>query len=345
MKIRKHRGRRSRVHRKRMRMIRAFIMLLVLFAVGAGLAFLVEHFQEENIVNADRQMTVYEDVQGEPTIYVNGQWYAEKDLESLLVIGVDDLGDISGADSYNNGSQADFLLLLLHDRETNESIALHINRDTMTEVPILGVTGAAAGSRREQLALAYYYGQGEEDSCINTVNAVSNLLYGVEIEHYVAVTMNAVPILNNWAGGVRLEMLDDFSDINPEMVQGQEALLWGDDALSYVQVRASLADSSNLNRMKRQRQYAFAWFEKAQPLFYDYQKVADLLSDLDQYYYSDCSIEEIKSLVEQFSKYPPQKICEIEGEAAVETLYMEYHVDEAALQALTLEMFYRPVNA
>ena len=343
--FRRHRRhRRSRSHRKNMRMIRACAALLVLFAFGAGIALLVEHFHKEDIENAEEQLTVYESVRGMPTIFVNGGWYAERDIESLLVIGVDDLGEITGADSYNSGSQADFMVLLMRDRDTNESAALHINRDTMTQVPILGVTGQRAGSRWEQIALAYYYGKGEQDSCENTVNAVSNLLYGVEIDHYLAVTMDAVPIMNDWVGGVRLEMLDDFSDINPDMVKGEKVLLWGEDALHYVQVRAGLDDSSNLNRMNRQRQYASAWFDKARPMMTDYKEVAQLFSDLQPYHYSDCSVDELKNVMEAFSKYPPENVYEIAGEAAVESVYMEYHADEAALQQMVLDLFYRPVE-
>ena len=337
-------SRRSRTHRKHMRMVRACAALLILFALGAGIALLVEHFHAEEIENAEEQLTVYEDVRGEPTIFVNGQWYVERDMETLLIIGADDLGEITGADSYNSGSQADFMVLLMRDRDTNESVALHINRDTMTQVPILGVTGNKAGSRWEQIALAYYYGQGEQDSCENTVDAVSNLLYGVPIEHYLAVTMDAVPIMNDWVGGVRLEMLDDFSDINPDMIKGEEVLLWGEDALHYVQVRAGREDSSNLSRMERQRQYASAWFDKARPLMTDYKEVAALFTDLQPYHYSDCSVDELKNIMEAFSQYPPERVYEIEGEAAVGTVYMEYHADEAALQQQVLDLFYRPAD-
>lgn len=326
-----------------MRLLKRCGILALVVAFGVGGAYCVETFLAPEIENADERLTVYDSAAEAPSIYLNGKWYAERDMESFLVIGVDDLGEISGADSYNNGSQADFLALLIHDRESNQSAAIHLNRDTMTDVPILGVTGASAGSRFEQLALAYYYGQGAEDSCKNTVKAVSNLLYGIEIDHYAAVTMDAVPILNNWVGGVRLEVLDDLTSVNPELEQGKEALLWGEDALHYVQARYGLEDSSNLNRMERQRQYASAWFEKAEPLFHDYQAMSELLEDLSDYAYSDCGLEELADIAETFSDAPPETVYTLPGQA-VAAEYMEYHIDETALQEMVLKLFYREVD-
>ena len=275
---------------------------------------------------------------------MDGQWYASRELDTLLVIGVDDMGDIQGEDSYNNGSQADFITLLLKDRNSGESAALHINRDTMADVPILGVTGQIAGSRREQIALAYFYGQGAQDSCENTLRAVSNLLYGVEIDHYIAVTMDAVPILNDWAGGVKLELLDDFTHVDTRFKKGSEQILWGDEALAYVQARAGVGDSSNLSRMQRQRQYARTWFEQAVPLFRNYESLAELFSSLQDYSYTNCTIEDLQSMLDGFSRNPPQCIQELEGRTMIQDVYMEYHVDEVALQALVLELFYAPVG-
>jgi len=335
-------SRRSREQRRNIRLLKKAGLLLAIFAVGTAIAFAVEFLCEPEIEYAEEQLTVYESDEAQPSIFVGDQWYAQRNLETLLVIGVDDLGEITGADSYNNGSQADFLALLIRDLDTNQSTALHINRDTMTDVPILGVTGAQAGTRREQLALAYYYGQGEEDSCENTVAAVSNLLYGAPIDHYIAVTMDAVPIMNDWAGGVRLEILDDFTAINPDLIQGTEALLLGEDALHYVKTRAGLSDSTNLNRMERQRQYASAWFEKAKPRFNDYQALAELMDDVEPYYYSSCSLEQLKDLASAFADHPPEISHQLPGQA-VTNQFMEFHVDEPALQALVLDLFYKPI--
>lgn len=345
--ISRRRRRRHRDHHLRRyarRRILSAAAVLLAFGVCCVLGYIAASHLAPEIEHADEQLTVYEDIEGEPSIYVNNQWYAQKDMENLLLIGVDDMGAIQGADSYNNGSQADFIVLLMRDRKSGETAALHINRDTMTDVPVLGVMGDAAGTRREQIALAYYYGQGDQVSCENTVQAVSNLLYGVEIDHYFAITMDAVSIMNDWAGGVKLEVMDDFSGVDPDLVKGQETILWDDDALHYVQARAGMQDSSNLRRMERQRQYAWAWFEQCQPLFRDYESMADLFSRLQGYFYSDCTLEQLQNLSTDYSGKLPEDIYTLKGEAAVDSVYMEYHVDEAALQQQVLDLFYEPVE-
>ena len=107
----------------------------------------------------------------------------------------------------------------------------------MTEIQILGVNGEPAGTMTGQLALAHTYGSGEEDSCENTVLAVENLLYGVEVDHYVSMTMDGWPSSTTWWGGVTLEVLDDFSGIDGTLVQGETVTLKGQQALTYVRSR------------------------------------------------------------------------------------------------------------
>ena len=45
------------------------------------------------------------------------------------------------ADSYNNDKQADFLMLFVIDNDTKQYTAIHVNRDTVAEIDVLGVAG------------------------------------------------------------------------------------------------------------------------------------------------------------------------------------------------------------
>ena len=112
--------------------------------------------------------------------YYNGTAYAKReDLETVLLLGVDKF-EGETPEGYVNNQQTDFLLLLVMDKQHETCTPIQLNRDTMTQIQILGVTGEPAGTFTGQLALAHTYGSGEEDSCENTVLAVSNLLYGME---------------------------------------------------------------------------------------------------------------------------------------------------------------------
>lgn len=336
-------SRRSR-RKKIRRLIIALLCIALVFAIGIFAASKMETLLSRPVENAGQQLTSYRKSASGAQYFVNGQWIAEKDMETLLVIGIDDFGGFASSDSYTNGKQSDFLVLLVRDRETGASSAIHLNRDTMTDVPVLGLGGRQAGTQELQLALAFAYGRGEEDSCKNVVNTVSNLLYGIEIDHYIAITMDAVPILNDWVGGVTVEVMDDFKDIDPTLVQGETVELHGQHALNYVRTRFGLDDSTNYHRMERQRQYASAWVDKAQPLMSDTSAVMDLILQLSDHHYSDCTAGELVEIAESYAGNMPEVFYDLEGTNTVGERFIEYYLNEDAVQQLVLDLFYMPVE-
>ena len=243
-------------------------------------------------------------VDGREITYYNGTAYAKKeDLETVLLLGVDKF-EGETPEGYLNNQQADFLLLLVMDKENETCTPIQLNRDTMTQIQILGVTGEPAGTFTGQLALAHTYGSGEEDSCENTVLAVENLLYGME-----TVTL-----------------------------QGQQAL-------TYVRSRGGLEDSSNLHRMERQRQYLSALQQQLkQASQQDSGFTLDALLQLNEYMVSDCTVNQLSDLGDSMAAYEIEDIRTTEGDAQVGEEYMEFTVDEDALQQLVLEVFYDAVD-
>lgn len=83
------------------------------------------------------------------------------------------------------------------DKENGTCQVLQLNRDTMTQIESYGVAGESAGTYEGQLALAHTYGSGGQDSCRYQAKAVSNLLYGVSVDHFCSVTMDAVAVIND----------------------------------------------------------------------------------------------------------------------------------------------------
>jgi len=339
---RKHR-RRHRT-RKRIRMCLSVCAVALVMVIGIFAAQNLENRMDVEVENAGKQMTAHTSDEGTAQVFMNGQWYQKKDVETLLVIGIDEFGTVAGSGSYNNTNQADFMMLLIRDAETGESDVIHLNRDTMTDITMLGVTGKAAGTQRAQLALAYNYGQGENDSSRNTVDAVSNLLYGMEIDHYITVTMDAVPVMNDWAGGVTLEVLDDMTSADSALVPGKEITLTGEQALAYIRTRKGLDDSTNIDRMERQRQYASAWVDAAQEQLKDENAVTQLVMQMSDYHYSDCTAQELAQYASGLGENPDAKIHELPGEAVRGEQFMEFHADDEGIQQLVLEAFYQTVN-
>ena len=284
-------------------------------------------------------------VDGREITYYNGTAYAKReDLETVLLLGVDKF-EGETPEGYINNQQADFLLLLVMDKQHETCTPIQLNRDTMTQIQILGVTGEPAGTFTGQLALAHTYGSGEEDSCVNTVLAVENLLYGVGIDHYVSLTMDGVALLNDLVGGVTVEVLDDFSGIDESLVQGETVTLQGQQALTYVRSRGGLEDSSNLRRMERQLQYLSALQQQLKAAVQQEDGFTlDALLQLNEYMVSDCTVEQLSALADNMAHYQVSDILTTPGDAQEGEEYMEFTVDEYALQQMVMDVFYEPVE-
>ena len=322
------------------------LALAVVLVVLVGLLCL-KHWDESRgqlaeSGTAGESPTVSED--SREVTYVNGQAYALRDLETILLLGVDKF-EGETPEGYLNNQQADFLLLLALDKAGETCTPIQLNRDTMTEIQILGVNGEPAGTMTGQLALAHTYGSGEEDSCENTVLAVENLLYGMEIDHYVSLTMDGVALLNDLVGGVTVEVLDDFSGIDDSLMQGETVTLQGQQALTYVRSRGGMEDSSNLHRMERQRQYLAALQQQLKAAVQQEDGFTlDALLQLNEYMVSDCTVNQLSDLGDSLATYQVGDILTTPGDAREGEEFMEFTVDEDALQQLVMDVFYEPVE-
>lgn len=324
-------------------------ILAVVLVLLAGMLLLQrwENTQDAPVSSPGPSSAVEADapVDGREITYYNGTAYAKReDLETVLLLGVDKF-EGETPEGYLNNQQADFLLLLVMDKQHETCTPIQLNRDTMTEIQILGVTGEPAGTFTGQLALAHTYGSGEEDSCENTVLAVKNLLYGVGIDHYVSLTMDGVALLNDLVGGVTVEVLDDFSGIDDSLVQGETVTLKGQQALTYVRSRGGLEDSSNLHRMERQRQYLAALQQQLKAAVQQEDGFTlDALLQLNEYMVSDCTVEQLSDLGDSLAAYQVSDILTTPGDAQEGEEFMEFTVDEDALQQLVMDVFYEPVE-
>ena len=265
------------------------------------------------------------------------------DVESFLVMGLDKRGAAQPSDSYNNDYQADFLMLFVFDNAKKEYSAIHVNRDTMARINVLGVAGQKIDTVTKQIALSHSYGNGKEVSCRNTADAVSDLLFGMKVNHYLSLTMDAVPILNDSVGGVEVTVLDDFSGVDDTLVKGQSVVLKGEQALHYVRTRYGLEDSSNNTRMERQRQYIDALQKKLlQKIESDDQFIVDTSLALSDRLVSDRSVTQLQELADKISTYKFNGIRTIEGENTVGEKFVEFYADEDSVESAVIDLFYLP---
>lgn len=279
------------------------------------------------------------------TIVRNGvEYFPRQDITVMMLLGIDQEGPVVESHSYNNTGEADVVALAVFDETNQEYSVLMLNRDTMLEMPVLGLGGKPAGTNFGQLALAHTYGSGLEDSCENTKKAVSDLLYGINIDYYLSMNMDAIALLTDSVGGVTVEVKDDFSQVDATIPMG-EVTLTGSQARNYIQGRYNVGNQLNLNRMDRHKEYMEGFMtalgEKLQASDSFVLTTYDAMAD---YMVTDCSATTFNSLINRYSDYSMKEILSPVGENVTGQQYMEFHIDEAALDELVLELFYSEKN-
>ena len=311
------------------------VLLIVAFAVG----MIAVYFWEEN--NSDFDSESDFEMAGVLT-YEGENYVVRDDVQTLLVIGIDTFStDEDSLDSYNNDKCADFLALFVFDRAQKRYSVIHINRDTITEVNVLGVGGQKVGTVQEQIALSHTYGSGLEDSCRNTARAVSKIFGGMRIDRYVSLTMDAVAALNDAVGGVTLTVMDDMTEVDPALKKDATVTLKGDMALNYIRSRSALEDKTNASRMKRQQQYMNALADK----FVAYSEANDSfsfsdLTDVAKCMVTDLSTNEIDRLIDEMPKLQKGSISALEGEFKVGK-YMEFYPYDKSVKEILVKLFYK----
>lgn len=270
------------------------------------------------------------------------EYFPRQDVETYLLMGIDRFGPVEDSGSYNNDGEADTVMVLLFDKKNETASILALNRDTMVEMPVLGIGGKTAGSAIGQLALSHTYGSGLKDSCENVRKTVSDLLLGFEIDHYISMNMDGIALLNDAVGGVKVNVTEDFSAVDPTIGMG-ETVLTGEQALSYVRLRMDVGDQLNISRMDRQKAYMEGFLTALQEkLSSDSTFAAQLFEEMSDYLVTDCSTTVLTSALERYGEYPLTEIVSPEGDNRRGETYMEFYPQEEALDALILRMFYGP---
>ncbi len=347
MKKLKNRLSRKKYHMLKMIVRRAAVLVLLIGVAAAVVVWDNGRRHREAVSEAASDQNVSgQNADGSGEIYYNNNWYQLRDdLETILVMGEDKFEAGEDEESYVNTRQTDFLMLLILDKTNQSCQVLQLNRDTMTEIESYGVTGKSTGTFTGQLALAHTYGTGGKDSCRNTVKAVSNLLYNIPIDHYISLTMDAVPIINDAVGGVKVTVLDDMTGEDPALIKGAEVTLKGTQALTYVRTRQGLEDSTNLHRMERQRQYLGELYKDLiEKTSADDNFAADLILSISDDLTSDCTAGQLQDIGTFLGKCPSPDIDTIDGQSVKGKEYMEFYPDESQLRQYVITHFYESAS-
>lgn len=272
------------------------------------------------------------------TIVVDGREYRlNTNIQTVLFMGIDknaksDMGDRAG----ENG-QSDSLNLLIVDRETKKAQILQISRDSMVDIDIYSASGEKMMSEPGQIALQYAYGDGEEESCRLTAGKVSELLYGVNVDSYLSLTMEGMVKAADAIGGVTMTVPEDYTWIDPAFSKGATLTMDGEMVEKYVRSRDTEVLDSNVQRMERQSQFMGALIEKLQNVK-ETSNYLSLYQQMEPYMVTNMTADEMKSL----SEYDiDTNTLDVPGEVILKDGHAQFIIDNEALRKIILKTFYK----
>lgn len=280
------------------------------------------------------------------TVEIGGEPYRRRDeLITILLMGIDRANDATVI-GYRNGGQADFLRLLVIDPTADTLTQIGIDRDTMTPITILGVLGDRSGVRTAQVSLSHGFGDGGAQSCEFTVDAVSNLLLGTQIDFYIALDLDGISVLNDLVGGVEVTLEDDFSALDPTMTKGTTLTLHGDQAEYYVRSRMNIGIGTNEARMARQETYIAALSALIDERVHGNKDfVGELYDALEPYLTTNMTRGRLINEAWAARDHARGETVSLAGTHQVGSDgFMQFYIDETALEQTVLSQFYEKLE-
>ena len=285
------------------------------------------------------------------TLYFDGKNYKIKDnMEVILIMGIDDREDIGSSQFAIHNSQADVLYVYAVDHKNKTYQAIQLNRETMTGIQTYNADGTKDTIAEAQICLAHSYGKTEQGRCLNTVDAVSGLLFNMRVDHYISLRMDAISILNEQVGGVTVTVPAGLESADPAFKEGAKVKLQGKQAELFVRSRMSLENDTNEFRMERQQIFMKAWMEQANAkMDSDSGFALGLVLSLSDYMTSDMSANALSDLANQLKEYENLGTVKTIGETLLESeakisAFREYYVDSDDLERKVIELFYEETS-
>ncbi len=271
-----------------------------------------------------------------------GRSYQYNDhLSNFLFMGVDKPEPDEVALGSADAGQSDALFLLSWDRVEGDVTVVSIPRDTITEIEMVAYSGESLGALTTQITLAYAYGDGKHESCRLTEEAVSDLLYGIPIQGYLAVAREGIPVLTETVDGVKVTVPDGRLEGNyPEFQEGARVILTPENTEAFVRYRDIEESQSALYRQARQEIFLDAFArrlkEKASE---DAGILTRLYMNLEPHMVTNIGADQFVKIAEGIMEGGKTDRWTIPGTGQEGEKHDEYHVDENALYGKFIESF------
>lgn len=270
-----------------------------------------------------------------------------EDILTFLFMGIDKNSDVKEVKEGTDGGQADALFLAVMNPHDKIIKIIGINRNTMADVDIYNEEGAYVTTEKAQIAVQHGFGNGMEESCAYQQRAVEKLFYNLPIHGYAAINMSAIATINDAVGGVDVNVLEDLTKADSQLVEGAQVHLSGESAFWYVKYRDTSQFGSADSRLARQKQYLNAFVGAAkQAAKKDITVVAELYQAISSQMVTDITLNEAAYLAPIVVDYAfdEEGFYMLEGQTVMGDEFEEFYVDEDALYEMILDVFYEEVK-
>lgn len=310
----------------------------------------MHNYDNIDIVTPTSQATDDEPIsvidRGRSIVYEGKKYKFNEDIVCVAFIGVDN-------DLKNETAQAmsDSINIIAFDTESGKLSIISVSRDTMTDVNLYSAEGKYIDTEKTQLAYAYSFGNDRISGGENTAAALSKLFFGLPVNHYFAINMDALVDLNDAIGGVTLTLSTDFHSylFENDFYKGSSFTLYGDDARRYVQMRDFESLEGNSGRMQRQQEYIRAFLSQVIPAVKkDLSLVTDLYNIIKSNSDSNFDLPKIVYLASELSdklaSLSDIHYYTLKGELTRGGQFAEFYADDTNILETMISVFYLPAD-
>ncbi|MCQ2455557.1 MAG: LCP family protein [Clostridia bacterium] len=281
---------------------------------------------------------------GENSITYNGKtYYLNGDVVSVLFMGIDKQ-NIDNNFGFGKNGQADSIFVAAVNTKTKKIKLIPIPRESMVDVNTYDSSGNFTGTKKEQICLAYSYGDSAKDSCSNVKASVSRFLMGINVSSYIAMDLKGVSNTTDKIGGITLNALESVPYQNRTCKVGEKIVLKGGDATRYIQCRNDGIDAST-KRLERQKQFLSVFASTAgNQILSDFTKLKVYYDGLIPFVQTDLSFAQVSYLVTSSISKNLGNALEYEnitGNMSLKGEWAEFTPDNDSLINAILNSFYK----
>lgn len=341
--------------KKKSKAKRVLLIILILFlslAIAlAGTFFALHTIGKKQFHKDDRNIQIdapADDIEiDENSVTYNGSKYTlDPNVVSVLFMGIDK-DDISSDKGYGKNGQADAVFVAAFNTKDKSIKIIPIPRETMVDVNLYTKDGEYSGTQREQICLAYAYGDTAENCSNNVLTSVRRVLYGINITSYVTMDLNGVKAVTDAIGGISLPCLETFDLDGKVYTQGQQLKLDGYLARYYIQFRGSDEHASE-RRMLRQKQFLTAFADTAgNQIMNNFTKLGTYYNLLQPYVSTNLSFSQITYLASScliMNVGSSLDYKAVSGNISVGEKYVEFIPDRNSLLDTIMDVFYEKIE-